>query len=226
MRVFISGIRGNMAQRYKAICHYINKYEFKVDVIGLDKDYSFVDQSKLIRETKADRIIIATPSATHGDAIQLFNIFSPGIPMLCEKPIAMHPIKIDKSFNLRMVNQYEYLVKPDSVGRTYYNYFKTGSDPWPWDFINIIGLAKGPIELHSDSYQWICEINGHPLNIQDMDNAYYSMVRDWLLNPTENIDYIHQAHRKVKKYIEDQEAKENSTEMTSKVIPILRRGCD
>lgn len=196
-KVFISGVNGNMGQRYALIC---KKLGYKV--YGCSED-SFMNQAFYCKDQGIDRVIIATPTYSHLDAIFTFrNICN--FPILCEKPIDTQPFECsdDSDFNLTMVNQYAYLVDKDSIGPSYYSYFKTGKDGLYWDCINIIGLAKQDIIVSNESHVWTCAINGQALSIADMDNAYYLMLEDWLQNPVSNLDYIISSHKKVVACIE------------------------
>lgn len=197
MRVFISGVDGNMGNRYRVV---LNELGFST-LWGADNEISFLEQAEICKNADIDRIVIATPTATHMDAIHIFSHICPHTPLLCEKPISKNLAGYNAHINLTMVNQYEYLVDKDGVGPTYYDYFKTGSDGLLWDCINIIGMANGEVTVNDSSYSWQCMINGKKLSITDMDKAYLKMVDSWLKNPVPNIDYIEHAHKAVWKYM-------------------------
>lgn len=214
--IFISGIKGNMGSRYARILQ-----KLKVNVYGSDDNSSFMEQASFCKRKGIDGIIIATPTATHLDAINIFGNFC-NAPMLVEKPIAKAKI-VSPRFHVTMVNQYDYLVREDSVGLSSYNYFKTGGDGLLWDCINIIGMARSSVKINNNSPIWRCMINGQRLHIQDMDRAYIHMLRDWVDDPIPNPEYIMLAHAKVWEMIKEQENKHraNKVEVGTKVIPIL-----
>ncbi len=217
MRVFISGVNGNMGRRYRAICYHLG-----YQVIGADKEVSFIDQSYYISSKSIDRIIIATPTSTHLDAINIFGS-TVGRPMLCEKPISQTGI-VDGHNPLTMINQYKYLVDKDRIGDTYYDYWNTGGDGLYWDCINIIGMAKGKVRIGNDSPIWTCGINGQKLSIADMDKAYIAMVKDWVENPEPNHKYMEHAHTRVIELIDGlTEQKKDVLKPKSKVISILNK---
>ena len=216
-KIFISGLSGNMGTRYALIC----KQELGLEVFGMDNDHSFSQQATFVRDNGIEGVIIATPTMTHLDAVQIFDGYVNGIPILCEKPIAKCSVNCRQLTNVRMVNQYKYLVKPDTVGKTSYNFYKTGNDGLLWDCINIVGLAKGECEIKADSARWQCTINGHELKLADMEQAYVDMIQDWVQNPTGNMEYINSAHDKVIEMIEAKKKKQKQLNMGTEVIPIL-----
>lgn len=204
-KVLVVGYKGNMGRRYTTILNH------------LGVEWSGVDYSNRQGDEKGiDGIIVATPTRSHERVLTgLIGVYD--APVLCEKPMGrcgvFGPPKIDKlqdfietsGLNIRMVNQYQYMPgadEADATGKTYYNYFKTGQDGLAWDCINIIGMAKGEVQLKNDSPIWDCWINGKDLNIADMDFAYIEMVKDWIKNPTNNHDYILKAHQKVISWME------------------------
>jgi hypothetical protein len=194
--VFIFGINGNMGKRYATILKYL-----EVDVYGVDLGYG-----NLADLDKCDGVIIATPTDTHvGHMESLFDVYS--LPVLCEKPFTKSEPQLQKFIDeheafyadkITMVNQYSFLVPSASVGTSFYNYFKTGNDGLLWDCINVIGIAETMPDLKTTSPIWKCQINGHRLNIQDMDRAYLEMIRNWVHEPTKtNWYYMKKAHEKI-----------------------------
>lgn len=227
-KVFISGIGGNMGKRYAHICDSLG-----VNVLGCDMS-SFVRQAMFCHGNAFDGIIVATPTHTHLDAINIFGSLCPYIPILVEKPIEIGKIKgFEKRIKLTMVNQYKYLVDDFSVGPTYYDYFKTGGDGLFWDCINIIGLAKGEVRIKNDSTIWQCMINGKKLSLGDMDNAYVDMIKSWMEDPSGNMEYAFNAHRKVQSLIDrsrndlsnvdDNKSKANKLKTSTKVLSMVNR---
>lgn len=194
--IFISGIQGNMGSRYKAILEHLGH-----NVYGSDVNYMSVCNDPI------DGYIICTPTKQH--LADLIEYGKEEKPILCEKPITTHLIDLeffDKRYTkihhlITVVNQYKYLIKPNYLGATHYNYFKTGGDGLAWDCVNIIGLAKEEFTLNNTSPVWNCYINGEKLDIAEMDWAYIRMVINWLENPVSNWEYIMDSHRKVDRWL-------------------------
>ncbi len=154
-----------------------------------------------------DGVIIATPTFNHLSSIR--RLAASGVPILCEKPISTDIREVlelcrdmeKAKIKLRMVNQYEYMtLDPAAAGFTVYNYWNHGKDGLAFDCINILGLAKGEVNLGETSAVWTCAINGEVMSIADMDHAYIKMIRSWLGGEHENIAYIRHAHRKAEEF--------------------------
>lgn len=192
-----------MGQRYSTILNKLGH-----DVFGADKELALTLQAiKVMGDKSIEGVIIATPTNTHLDAINLFSYYMPHMPILCEKPIDIaYDFRNWGDRPLTMVNQYKYLVDdPDRIGLTYYNYFNHGKDGMAWDCINIIGMANDDLVIKEDSARWTCYINGQRLDLRDMDLAYIRMIKDWLANPQGNRDYIQRAHQRVIECLEEGE---------------------
>lgn len=192
--IYIVGIRGNMASRYKAILTHLGH-----DFDGHDKGEEFKDSAEI-----ADGFIVATPTRIHLETIDYCIQFLK--PILCEKPITRNFEELRSFMASRpaelvtMVNQYLYYPgynHETAEGATSYAYFKTGQDGLYWDTINIIGLAKKEFNVTNSSPIWTCALNGSKLTLGRMDHAYVSMVEAWLNDPVSNIDYAIAAHEKV-----------------------------
>ena len=212
-KIFISGLNGNMGKRYATILDHLD-----IDFVGADHEMSFSAQAAFCEQYGCDGIIVATPTSTHIDALNIFPSFC-DVPILIEKPIGLSQLRaFGTGINVRMINQYEYLIDKDSVGITKYNYFKTGSDGLFWDCINIIGLANGDIVLENSSPIWQCMINGKEISIKDLDNAYVEMIKDWVANPLPNHSYIELAHKKVCDLIEKTSEKKEEPQVGLKVV--------
>lgn len=194
-KIAVLGCKGNMGRRYTAILKLLGHMSIGVDI----------DTPGIL--SGIDGAIVATPTHTHFSLIT--DLIGLDIPILCEKPISKNYEEIlavcaIDELNLRMINQYEMYDIPDNYGgKTYYNYFKTGSDGLLWDCINIIGLAKGDVDIKNDSPIWDCFINGFRLDLGDMDEAYIANIEDWLLKFDSNKKYILHSHTTVKGMIED-----------------------
>lgn len=196
--VFIVGRLGNMGRRYEAILKTMG-----ISVHGIDSEF----EVPKISLNDVDGFIIASPTKLHTRHVDKYLSF--GKPVLCEKPICFSSDEISqinqicgmKLKNLRMVNQYAYLVDDSERGETIYDYYNTGKDGLAWDCINIIGLSTGKVTIDNKSPVWFCQINGEKLAIADMDKAYVAMIKDWVNCPRENWEYIVDAHRKVEKWL-------------------------
>jgi hypothetical protein len=200
--ILILGSEGSMGKRYQAI------------LSALDQPYECVDK----KHTKDDILekawdssgyIIATPTSTHGELITALTQFEK--PILCEKPVTTNLAELDDILGhldqvkarFQMVYQYQYLVDPETTGDTVYDYFRHGSDGLIWDCLQIIGLAKGNVELSDSSPIWTCTINGSKLNLSDMDTAYVSQVQDWINQPHGLLEEIRRIHQKVALFEKD-----------------------
>lgn len=195
--ILIVGGLGNMGKRYRLILESLGKSTCVVDKMH---DYKTI----LDLAMQSDGIIIATPTDTHIDFI---NLFAPlGKPILCEKPLCKDLDVLQKTFNnlkkyntpFSMILQYGELVDPNSTGVSSYNFFRHGSDGLFWDCIQIIGLAKGIVGVSEKSHIWKCEINGKKINVADMDYAYERFIFNWLLKPSQDLDMLFNMHKKVK----------------------------
>ena len=190
MNICIIGHKGGMGQRYGAILNHIGQDWFGVDV----------GDGSLNRD--ASGYIIATPTHTHAEFIGWLKDL--GKPILCEKPISKNLSVLEKLIydcekagtQLQMVSQYDHLVKHGSEGPTVYDYYKHGGDGLYWDCINVIHHAKGSILIKEKSPIWTCIINGHQLNLGDMDRAYIEMILGWLETPVSNYSRIWDSHKK------------------------------
>jgi hypothetical protein len=184
---------GNMGRRYQAIPGHLGVASIGVDVgqnIPVDQGF--------------DSIIIASPTLLHVHHVLELSQFD--VPMLVEKPLATDLVAVcaacdvleRRQVRVRQVNQYAYLVRPEDVGSTYYNYFRTGSDGLYWDTISIIALARGDVKVASDSPVWRCQINGRKLGLGQMDEAYIMMIKDFVERPPQQPEtgYIRSAHAK------------------------------
>lgn len=194
MNVVLFGANGNMGSRYRAILN-----QQKHHIIPLEIGYSHDDIRRALNASK--KIIIATPTNSHYDNLLDISIARlpsmPEIDILCEKPVTMKLdelkkiefMSLQKGMNIYSVNQYSYLPEsdkffnPSQKGPTSYNYFKTGPDGLPWDCYQLYQLARDeePIVLNK-SPKWLCQINGVPINIRNMDQAYIDMISDFLDN--------------------------------------------
>jgi hypothetical protein len=189
IKVAVIGASGNMGRRYALI---LEKY-CDCEVVRVDLNNTITADV-----SECDGFIIATPTSNHIADILTYSQWKK--PILCEKPVTKSMLKLrgilaDKDLDLSMINQYDFLATNDD-GRTEYNYFKTGSDGLLWDCINIIGLAKSSYDIKNSALVWSCMINGHSIDLRNMDFAYINNIRAWVTG-WRNKEYILYAHEKV-----------------------------
>lgn len=195
MSILIIGSEGSMGKRYQSILGYL-----KVDRACVDKEAEPVLVKQMARY--ADGIIIASPTDTHLDYIRMLAPFKK--PILCEKPVHKNvPALKDVLKELRseqcpfrMMYQYKVLASPLRIGASFYNYFKHGQDGLIWDCMQIIGLARGKVELYEDSPVWSCKLNGQRLNSAHMDAAYIHYLKNWLNDPDQDHGEILAVHER------------------------------
>lgn len=197
MKVYVLGHGGNMGHRYKTILDF-----YKHDVAGYDKRTGPMGSFGI---SEADRIIIATPTASH--VKDLMETIPHKIPILCEKPICKDRQGLNEAITfaethgtrVEMVSQYDYMpFSRERKEETLYDYFKHGGDGIHWDCINVIYHANGEVILKENSPWWQCRINGDPLSLGDVDHAYMRMIDLWLKDPKDGLDRIWRSHEKVR----------------------------
>lgn len=195
MAVLIIGADGSMGKRYQAIMSYLG-----TKTLLADKNHSITKIKELADQ--ADGIIVATPTDTHVSIVREVLAFRK--PILCEKPVSKNLLELktlqaEIHFHrtpFRMVMQYEMLADPIRIGRSYYNYFRHGSDGLVWDCMQIVGLARTTVSLAETSPVWGCMINGKSLNLQHMDAAYVGYVQKWFRDPAQEASRIYEMHEK------------------------------
>jgi hypothetical protein len=193
-KIAIIGAKGNMGRRYGAILDHLN-----VEHVSFD-----LDDWMHARETAGiTGVIIASGTDSHFENLDQYSA-NKDIPILCEKPIVKDQKQLDQilswGLKLTMVNQYAYLIDKSVVSGeiTYYDYWNTGKDGLEWDCINIIGAAKNKKAfINNKSPVWRCALNGQMFSSSEMDQAYIDMVKDWLENPTDNMEYIRSSHKRI-----------------------------
>ena len=203
--ILLVGAKGNMGSRYSAILRHLGETHYSIDI---DDPWP---------ETKrVKKVIIATPTCSHLNDIQVANEMYPSADILCEKPISRHSedlelMRVNRK-RLYCVNQYAHLF-PDTLvplddGGTSDNYFKHGGDGLAWDCFQLFALAEGPVELRENSPIWKCRINGYPYSIGSMDRAYIRMIHDFLgdMETVWGWDKIVETTRKVEQWIAANEA--------------------
>lgn len=184
-----------MGRRYSAILTHLGISHDGVDI-------QTPPDEKILAVSKADQIIIATPTDTHEDFIRLAVRHRKRV--LCEKPLLTDMTKLDslmeecreENAKLSMIFQYEEMVHRNMRGASYYNYYKHGNDGIFWDCIQIIGLAKNEVTLHETSPIWKCKINGFQLDIGYMDLAYVLFIKKWLAGANHDSHELFDIHLK------------------------------
>jgi hypothetical protein len=193
--ILIFGEKGSMGLRYKAIFKYLS-----IPTLGVDLDDS--PQSRRLKIKQSEGFVIATPTADHMGLIH--ELLPEKKPILCEKPVvkSVEEIKLirerveKESVPFRMMFQYSLLADRGRVGKSRYDFFRHGSDGLVWDCLQIIGLARGEVELREESPIWSCVINGKPLSIGAMDAAYVAYVQRWLKKPEQDMGMIQAIHER------------------------------
>lgn len=174
-KVGIVGGLGNMGQRYATILK-------SMGIKPLIIDEKIPDSFSLL--CSAEGLIIATPTKSHEQ--DCIDCFVYGVPIMCEKPLIKDSERVknlmaianSSKVNLTCVGQYRHLVgKSNEKNNTIYNYYKHGNDGLIWDCYQIIGLAEGLVTLQEDSAKWHCIINGNPIKLEKMDDAYIQEIR-------------------------------------------------
>ncbi len=189
----IIGAKGSMGRRYQAILKYLEKPFTCADV----------DDDWFLKSRLCDSIILATPTDTHYNFLK--NLIHFKQPILCEKPITKDLRELDlikheyRDLPLQMVMQYKELDAGDE-GPSFYDYYNHGKDGLYWDALQIIGLARGGVEILEESPIWRCQLNGEQLSLNHMDYAYISMIRNWFKNPYGDLIEIKAIHQKVYDY--------------------------
>jgi len=192
--ITILGGYGNMGSRYGAILK------------KLGVDFLVADINVPVDLKRTTGLIIATPTDSHLSDIERFH----GLPILCEKPISRYLSAIDRmkawqimGARVTMIDQYAHIKmgRRDVLRDTYYSSWHSGKDTLAWDCINIIAkasdLSRVNINNTAPKGSWNCRINGKPLKLENMAQAYEDMLVDWIGKKSNNLDYMIKAHEKV-----------------------------
>lgn len=194
-----------MGLRYQAILRYLGK-----EFVGVDRETN--EKKRLEIAKTCDGIIIASPTETHEIVIQ--DLLEAKKPILCEKPVSKDIDALGRIIErvekervpFRMMYQYSILTNPSRIGKTFYDYFRHGSDGLMWDCLQIIGLARGECVLKENSPLWSCMINGKRLSLADMDAAYIAYIQKWLQYPAQDLGVIRAVHERVHQAIKERES--------------------
>lgn len=201
--IAIIGANGSMGKRYQAVLKYLEKPYLCFDI----KD----ERTNVLRACMdATSVILCTPTDTHFEWLD--DLISCRVEkILCEKPVTKDLNELADIYSrakladidLKMVNQYTYpLLAPGhdagSIGDSYYDYFRHGSDGIYWDCMQIIGMANGEIRLSENSPIWRCTVNGVNLKFGRMDQAYIWFINRWLKGELkQSPEYVIDMHKKV-----------------------------
>lgn len=173
--VLIVGALGNMGQRYSSILRYL-----EIPFWGYDPTPGSDFVSRL---AETSHVIIASPTNTHLDIINMIKVLKPDMHILCEKPISkdLDAIQTANMVNVFMVNNYQYTsqAKSGSPGHVLYDYYNSGGDGLGWDCIQLFKFGDD-ITLSNDSPIWDVEINGEKLSKDQIDQSYIDMIKDFL----------------------------------------------
>lgn len=196
MSLVLLGAKGSMGRRYLAIlrhlgvpCHAVDRDEFTLEAVAA-----------MLRSSEG--AIIATPTDTHLALCALVAAEAPGVPILCEKPLSCRsPVEVEAILSLpspvTMMCQYV-LLDDGGDGPTLYDYYDSGKDGLLWDAIQLVGLARGPIDLRTDSPIWRCELNGRRLALEQVHQAYVDFVAGWLKGERgQAAAWLTEVHRRV-----------------------------
>lgn len=195
MSVLIIGGKGSIGTRYQAVLRYLDK-----PFVVADVEHSQAQTLEMAK--KSDGVIIASPTDSHSDWIHALSPLRK--PILCEKPVCKDLSELSRVLMrvsgdktpFKMVFQYSIFDDPGSKGWSHYNYFRTGKDGLVWDCIQIVGLARGRLELENDSPIWRCILNGKAVDFSAMDAAYIHMMRQWFREPSHDPGMIRAIHEK------------------------------
>jgi hypothetical protein len=201
--ILLLGARGSMGRRYQAILRHLG-----VPFTPLDVETTPTDA--LEHAARSRGVILATPTATHGDYLRLLADLD-DVPMLCEKPITQDLAELDALLGRRgplsMMMQYEMLNDPRGAGPTRYDYFRHGSDGLGWDCMQLLGLARGAVTLADTSPVWTCSLNGARLSLGMVERAYVKEVAFWLEHPEGDRALIARMHAKAAEWTAEHGAK-------------------
>lgn len=196
MDIAVIGSEGSMGRRYSSILKYLGK-NFK----AVDKTKNYLGEIEdAIKHSS--HIILATPTDTHiKELMRIYNL-NRDARILCEKPITkeIHMFELIKDMDITMQMQYRELVHESMEGYSYFNFYNHGRDGLIWDCFQIIALANGDVDIYEDSPIWECAINGHQLNITDMDMAYITYTDKWIKGYKSDFDELLLMHKKVEDY--------------------------
>jgi len=203
--IIVIGYLGNMGKRYTTILDKLNYPWIGIENMGAHYDRQMGEFISGLHAIAYHSVIIATPTYTHMDIIKRYRTLN--LPVLCEKPISKSADDIDylvnNNINITMINQYKNL--SGKGGATYYNFYNSGGDGIEWDCINIVGLAgQERAYISNESLTWDCCINGKKLELNDVNQAYVDMIKDWIESPGSDLEYIKEAHKRVREgYFEE-----------------------
>ena len=168
--VAVVGARGIMGRRYVSILRcfdYVTLTEIDID-------------NKALLRKNYDRIIIATPTATHCDLLNMLHKKAEYI--LCEKPIDTDADNIPLVYkNCFMVNNWVYVtgtfLKPNAH-KIRYKYFNWSANNDAYDAIQPVYLAR-TLKMSSGPL-FLCTIDDTSVTREDFDCSYIAMINEFL----------------------------------------------
>lgn len=198
--IVLFGAKGSMGRRYLSILRFL-----KIPCIAYDRgDFSLEDVVDKLRSS--DGAIVATPTDMHLALCSLIAAETPTVPILCEKPLSKKLGEVEAILGfpnrITMMTQYA-MLDPSSVDghETVYDYYDSGKDGLGWDCIQLLGLARGPVDLRAESPVWRCVLNGRRLTLHEVQQAYVEFVDTWMAGKVhQEPDWILLAHEKAAAY--------------------------
>lgn len=208
--IMIIGSEGSMGKRYQAILKYLDH-----GFAAVDKDKTVSQMLEIAQDPLIGSFIVATPTDTHAMIVEALMPLQK--PILCEKPLSrsvknvryLYDLSKQWGTKLTMMAQYKFAVElgSNTQGDSWYNYFRHGNDGIYWDCMQVIGMAKGFPVLGEDSPIWSCCINGRPLNLGTMDQAYVEFVKQWIDGTLEQTpEEVIAMHEKVQAMIDERKS--------------------
>lgn len=174
MQLVIIGNKGNMGQRYEAICRW------------LDWPYGGFDcDDEYVAERGDTHILIATPTKEHAQTIKKVRDVWPDLPILCEKPLTDSAVALERTplTNVYLVNNWFFAMDCEVSGfvdLVEYDCYNTGSDGLFLDCIQLFMFAK-TVKIQKNSPLFYAGL-GTTLFIEriDIEKSYIWMLQDFV----------------------------------------------
>lgn len=210
--MLIVGAAGSMGKRYRAILNSLNVPFKSFDLVEYPRMWeneTIIPAVDWFHVKHCQRAIVCTPSRTH--SISVDELQELGIKkLLIEKPMFDHETDYQwarkQTADLRMVCNYKFI--DGTEGPTMYNYYDAGrEEPW-MNYFQIIGMARGELQIHDRSPVWQCTMNGRILSLLDVQNSYVTMIRKWIKDPSElvGLEEAYQWFQKAQKWASEYKA--------------------
>jgi len=173
MKILIIGNKGSTGRRYQKILEGLG-----IEVVG----YDIEDAGKSLPE--CDKVIIASPTATHAYYYYLYESTNPHI--LVEKP-ASNIIKDVEMMNCKMVCNWAF-VFPDRIlepgkHQVYYEFINTGKEGFWFDTCQLHIISDGRGHIINSGELFFSRIDGVVIKQNDIEASYYRMLDNWLSRP-------------------------------------------